>query len=228
MALGKACAVLATLAAATWLPASASGLTVYTSSAEWETAVAGLVVQVETFNDATEGTLPAGTTVIQPKAILSITLDSNNQGVVKILEATDKLNGLEFQGRICDQTLPASVCAPKQLYLDFQTAAPVVAFAADWAGTTEQDVLTIGIGGTITALNQVPNFSGTGFLGFVDTTPFSTVTFGLANARPGAVLEGFRMDNLRIAEVPLPAGLALLGSSMAVLGLARRRTRRVG
>lgn len=206
------------------LSPSTAALSVYTTASQWDAAVGGLVVQAETFNEAAEGPLASGSTVIQPKGILTIWLDSNNQDAVRILKAVDELNnGLEFQGRVCDQSLPVSTCAPKQLYIDFQTAAPVVAFAADWSGTSDQDVLTIQIGASITRLDQVPGFTGAGFLGFVDSTPFTRVSFGLANASAQAVLEGFRMDNVRIAEVPLPAAFILLASAVGALSLTRRQ-----
>jgi hypothetical protein len=209
--------------AATLLTPSAAALTTYTDAGQWETAVSGLAVELETFDQAPEGSLSPLATVIQPKGILSIWLDSNDQEAVRILKAGE--DGLAFQGRVCDQSLPTSSCGPKQLYVDLNTAAPVVAFAADWSGTTDLDVLTIQIGASVVRLDQIPGFTGGGFLGFVDSTPFTRVSFGLANANAEAVLEGFTMDNVRIAEVPLPASLLLLASALASLPLPRGRRR---
>ncbi|MBP7711818.1 MAG: VPLPA-CTERM sorting domain-containing protein [Gammaproteobacteria bacterium] len=209
--------------AATLLAPSALALTAYTAASQWEIAVGGLAVELETFDQAPAGSLSPNTTVIQPKGILSIWLDSNDQEAVRILKAGD--SGLVFQGRVCDSSLPATGCGPKQLYVDFKTTAPVVAFAADWSGTSEQDVLTIQVGTSVIRLDQIPGFTGDGFLGFVDSTPFSRVTFGLADAKTEAVLEGFTMDNVRIAEVPLPASLLFLASALASLHLARGRRR---
>lgn len=98
--------------------------------------------------------------------------------------------------------------------------APIAAFGADWASTTDEGRLSMNIGG------EIINFSdhlptGDGFLGIVSDTLFSTIGFDHERFMSNE-LEVFGMDNVAFSteasfSVSVPGIALLMGLGLAML-----------
>lgn len=116
---------------------------------------------------------------------------------------------------------------------------PVYGFGGNFISATSGARLTLTAAGQTVRISDFLPGKGTGFFGFVSTTPFQTVEFGVeATTDPsiGKSSEVFRLDDITTgiftdpppdpdpvpAPVPLPGGLASLVLGLAALGLWRR------
>jgi len=186
---------------------------VYTSEASWLAALSGSTVLTENFESSPVGSLSPGTTDI---GLFDVTIQNNSEGQVAIATGGMVNGTTEFHG---------DVDTDSTLYVDFSNFAlsPMRGFAAEWASTTSGDRLTVDVNGTIIQFDNYLAGSGDGFLGVVDTTPFTSIRFGTEGTTSFG--EFFAVDEFRIASaaVPEPSTLLLLGSGLVGLGYLRRR-----
>jgi hypothetical protein len=192
--------------------------TIYTNEAAWLSALQGLTVKTETFSDPKflDAPLASGTNILGPLSVSLNKPDLDNLTKVTIIGGSERL-----QARVCDGSPLGQRCA-SVVTLAPSSGQPMQGFAADWYETIDGDILTMTVNGVTFRFDQqvVP---GTPFLGVYDSQPFTELTLGLVNIA-GPVAELFNMDNARLAEVPAPPALILLGSALAALGW-RRTTR---
>lgn len=190
--------------------------TIFTSEAAWLSALQGLTVNTETFSDPSFLNVPlaSGTNAFGP---LSVTLnkpDLDNLTKVTIIGGSERL-----QARVCDGSELGQRCATV-VTLAAASGQPMRGFAADWYEAIDGDILTMTVNGVTFRFDQVV-VAGTPFLGVYDSVAFTEVTLGLVNLA-GPVAELFNLDNARLAEVPAPPALLLLGSALAAIGWRRR------
>lgn len=183
---------------------------VFTSLAAWTAAVTG--IQTENFAASPLGALAAGSNDIGLFDVFITAADPNSEiASPGFVNSTRGLN-LFLVG-----------AASNIARFDFDSA--ITAWGGDFASTHTGDHLTVTVNGSTIQFDSVLDVSGPGdgFLGVVDTTPFSSITFD----REGhtTVGEFFGVDNFRIAgaAAPEPATLALLGLAIAGLSVGRRR-----
>ena len=96
---------------------------------------------------------------------------------------------------------------------------PITSFAAIWSNTFVQDGFRVSTPFNDYDLNVLDPGLNAVFIGFVENTPFSTVTFTTSNPTMGDDFVFFNTFNFY--EVPAPASAAILG--MGGLVAARRR-----
>lgn len=105
---------------------------------------------------------------------------------------------------------------------DFRFDAPIIGFAGDWNGTTDGSILHVDVNGTTIKFSDHLSSPGNGFLGVVDTAAFSSIFL----SAPGEDVEKFSVDNCRIASVPEPPAMLLLGSGLVGFLAFRRMLKR--
>lgn len=173
---------------------------VYTSEASWLTALGGAAVTTEDFSSSPSGVLAAGTTDL---GLFDVTITSNAEGQIGVF--SEILNG----DIDADSTL-------SMVFSNFDVT-PLIGFAGDWGSTTTGDLLTITINGTTIQFDNFLAGSGDGFLGFIDTDSFTSLTFGTEGTTTFG--EFFTLDNVQVAtsSVPEPGILALL--TIGLLGI---------
>lgn len=198
--------ILAGLAAA---PANAAVAT-FTDVAAWQAAAGPSTL--EDFSGSPLGAMAAGSTDI---GAFSIFLDKNGGG-------NNAFSAPRFGGYIDDPTASLDVGA---LVLRFDFDAPLIGFGGDWTSMINADRVTVTLAGaTIQFDNFLTTGNGDGFLGFVSTTPFTSLQFGLELASPGIDGERFTLDNARLAAaVAEPPAAALLAVALLAAGTWRRR-----
>ncbi len=107
------------------------------------------------------------------------------------------------------------------LSLNFET--DVFGFAGTWASTTTGDRLTVTVNGTVIEFDNFLTGSGNGFLGVLDSNPFSNITFGREVLSTNG--EFFVLDELLVATsttVTEPATASLLILVMALFFIYRK------
>jgi hypothetical protein len=167
-----------------------AALVVYTNETEWLAAVSGVVT--ENFTGTTPGQLSVGSNDI---GLFNITLDDLNNYFGLPTIAQDSLAASGF-----DRWLIGVVFSPyarTQLFpqsMSFDFDSPVIGFAADWWGAGAGGKLTMTINGTVIKFSDYPS---SGFLGVVDSTPFTQVDFGLEFMT--RQYDEFAVDNVRLA-----------------------------
>ena len=215
----RSCSVSVMLALALPITPALAVPIVYTDFSAWSAAVSG--IQTENFAASPLGALAAGSTDIGLFNVFITTADPRTAitegGTVNV----NSVNGSrELDIFLVDENT-ASIAR-----FDFDT--PIVAWAGDFFSTTTADRLTVTVNGTTIQFDNYLSGAGTGFLGVVDATPFSSIAFGREDP---AVPDGeyFVVDNFRIASaaaVPAPATLSLLLLALGGLMLGRRAVRR--
>jgi hypothetical protein len=110
------------------------------------------------------------------------------------------------------------------MYTDFETArvamtfkTPIMAWGADFfevAGTELVDLDLLTPAGAL--ISTVPVTVNTGFFGFVTdpAEPIGQIVFRSRTSIPGALGEGFGLDNVTAASVPEPGGWVLAGVAL--------------
>jgi hypothetical protein len=207
----KRAVALGLLAALTVAKADAAVAT-FTTLAGWQAAAGAATL--ETFNATPTGPLAPGSNDI---GAFSVFLDANGQDL-------NAINASGFLSLYVDEVGSLSR-GGFVVRFDFDT--PLIGFAASWASTTSGDRATISLAGSTF---QFDNFlpSGGGFLGFVSTVPFSSVSFAHESASLGTDGEGFALDNARLATgitaaVSEPSAIAMLCLGLIGAGAMRRR-----
>ena len=201
-----------------------AGLTFYTDRSAWESAVSGAVV-TEDFDSVApyflaDGINPAGLLEIELINIFSTSeYNSIDDGSFTYLD----IDGTPYYRGRCSRGDPDAV-------INLVLSSPVSAFGGDFKLTNDADGLWLEVNGEQYAFGDEELLSsgdGSGFLGFISTSDFSTVTFfdpveeDLANLvlRSG---ESFGLDNVSFA-VPEPVTMVLLGLG----GLLLRKRKKV-
>ena len=212
--------------------ALAAGLTVFTDASDYLAALDQTVV--ENFDGAPIGTVASGTVV--DLGNLTFSYEGQPDGGPNDIFDGQPLfqyvnNGLDiqFMGEVNFDGTPSG-----EHY--FQFAEPIYGFGGVFIGASSGSGLTLAIGSsTSNILPGAVSFQdtlggdGTGFLGVVSSTPFTTVAFGV-EGNDGKSSEVFRIDEITygtVSTVPLPAAawslIAAMGGIFA-LGRTRRRT----
>jgi len=157
---------------------------VYTNEADWLAAVSGVVT--EDFA-TTAGKLSAGSNDI---GLFNITLDDvdNSWGLPTIF-------GESLYAVVFSPYARTTQQFPQEMSFDFDS--PVIGFAADWGGVGTGGKLTMTINDTLIKFSDYPS---SGFLGVVDSTPFTQVHFGLQFTTGQS--DDFVVDNVRLAPAP--------------------------
>ena len=200
-------------------PASAAVITVYTNQAAWEAAVGGMF-ETETFDG-----LPVTTPLAANTTHALGLVEFEYPGAPDIGSYDDDLPAItgdpdrEFQGSVYQATWGGGDTKPGPH--EFTFPYDVMAFGADFRTTTSGAMLTATMAGETIAFDDYLADPGTGFLGVVSDTPFTTVVFDADGG--GYTNEQFYMDDLSFSNIPEPATLSLLG--LGALGLVRRRRR---
>lgn len=190
-----------------------SAVTVYTNEAAWLAATSGSI-STENFESSPLGALSAGTTDI---GSFDITIDNNNEGQIAIVNGGSINGSRQFNGDVdTDSTLS----------VDFSnfSASPLYAFAGEWASTTSGDLLTVNINGQVVQFDNYLAGTGNGFLGFIDTDGFTSMTFGTEGTT--AFGEFFSLDNVQFASASVPEASSIYLLAFGLLGLfgiARRK-----
>ena len=195
-------------------PMVASGQVVtYTDRTAFVAASAPLAV--ETFDEFT-GTNPIGSGPFPVSGAFSL-LPVRSTDSIRLDSPTYNVNGTEFLYVALDTR--NSLILPSSLTFTFNTA--ITSFGADFRNLNNGDgsngrTFAIVGGTTINPLPPEP-----AFLGFISSTPFTTVTFELD--RLGS--DGFGIDNVTFnaSAVPEPASWATMVAGMALVGMAMRR-----
>lgn len=185
------------------LDASAA-LVSFTSRAAWEAALPGTAVQQnEDFDyiiaDADSITFDSGVV----SAGVNPSGDARNRVTGSRYAATVNIDGTNGYDTIT-WTFPG----------------PVIAFGADWFTTNTLDGATVSLAGSTFFFGDFLGSPGDGFLGFVNDTPFASVTF---STNGGTGNEFFQADDLTFVVVGEPAGIALFVLGAALAPVARRR-----
>lgn len=185
------------------MPATSTcaAVTVYTSRAAWEIAVANNFV-TENFNSLTTGPLSSGL---------------NSAGLFDI-----RVNGLVSGNQFTSGLFAGETSSQFGRTQDFVFPSAVSGFGGDWLLATTSAHLTVTINDETIQFDNYLAGNGNGFLGFVSSSPFAEARF---DDEGHSGNEQYLLDNLSFATVPEPAA----GALMIVVGLlslcvrARRR-----
>ncbi len=175
----------------------------------WENNVPGIIT-----NNPIDNATPSAMVINLGFGVTS-TASNLNGFQHEVSTAGGQPPGNKFVARIGDNAI---------MSVTWDFGSPIIAFGADWLGA-QNIFVTADFDGTGPQSFEVDAQIGSasGFLGFIGTTPFSSVTLsGRANG------DFFSVDNLSFAaapsgNVPEPSTLALIGFGLAGLGFARKR-----
>lgn len=196
------------------MPAAAQAAPMVFTDRDAFLAAVGTVI-VEDFEDTALGLLAPGVNDIgQFDIIIDVV------GTRPRIRSGGTVDGtVELDAYICD----VASC-PGPLTMEFDFGGTAFGFAADWAGTTTGDLLTITVNGVTISFQAELGNPGTGFLGIVDPDGFSSVSFGLELPDNPTFGEVFQVDNVMIAaNLPEPTHMLLLGLGVSSLAFWRRR-----
>ena len=183
---------------------------VYTTEASWLTALGGATVTSENFEASPLGNLAVGTTDV---GLFDISITSNAEGQIGIAGGGNINGSRQFNGDIdSDSTLSMN-------FSNFGIS-PLSAFAGEWASTTSGDLLTLSVNGSLIEFDNYLAGAGNGFLGFIDTDGFTSMTFGTEGTTSFG--EFFNLDNVQVASVPEPGTLFLLAAGLLGLSFGRK------
>ena len=105
----------------------------------------------------------------------------------------------------------------------FTFDAPITAFAALWSNTFVQDGFSVSTPEETYDLHSYTPTLNAQFIGFVESSGFTTVTFTTTSPMGGGGDDFVFFREFEFAAVPSPSGAALL--ALAGVGAARRRRR---
>ena len=196
------------------IPAIAD-LSFYTDRSAWEAEVGG-DIETENFDSVTPYFLTEGV---------------NNTGLIGIelvnISQTNAYNSIDdglFPLDIDGTPFFRGGClhADPDAIINLVLPSPVSAFGVDVTSIYSYDGLTLQVNGLQYDLEQwSPAGDDTGFLGFISTSPFSTITLFDPVTDAWRLGESFGLDNVSFA-VPEPITLSFLGLGSSIL-LKRRR-----
>jgi len=196
---------------------------VFTDRADWDAEFIGDDVFVEDFNSQPLGNFPVGTTDL---GSIEVTIDGSNQFTrIANMGLIDDTN--EFQGFIIQNSPTVGTLTS----ITFNFGIDVIGFGADFFSALTGDFLTVSTGANTYEFDNFLSFPGNGFLGVVEDTVFSAITFEVENLTNFG--EWFTLDNLvfarraRPVSVPVPeptSGLGMLafGAASAIALLKRK------
>lgn len=179
----------------------------FTSEAAFTSALSGASITVESFESAPGGT---STSMIFPNVTVSCSGSTYCPGFFGVsgFTPTDGVQGVFF-------------ATPDTITFSF--SAPVTAFGIDVSGlgtagaTDFSGSLSNGASATFFS-NYFGNNVGSLFVGFVDKSGFSSVTFSGTQGD-----DGIYFDRMQIAAVPEPESYAMLMAGLGLMGLIARR-----
>ena len=200
-----------TIAVVSFVAPAIAGLSFYTDRDAWESAVNGSIVTENfdsvPFYELSEGVNSAG--LIDIELVNLAVVDKWNE--INDGSSYSSVNGTPYYQGGCRYTDPDTIIV---LHLPFSASA----FGGDFYSTYSSDGngLMLQVNGLQYEFSDLMPFNdGTGFLGFVSSDAFSTVTlFDSSNN------EVFGLDNVSFA-VPEPATMVLL--SVGTICLRKRR-----
>ncbi len=205
----KILAGLGLLAVASWsAPASATIMT-FNDLASYNAAVAGLTSVNEDFS--VSQTQAASITFA---SMVTSTQGGNSAGLTdpdcNVVHTTS--NGPHFHGRV-DGGAPPSSCSNR---LDWAFPMAITGVGFEVTGLNNTTI-------QVTDADETVIASTSGFIGFVSTSSITALSF----VEGSNSSDGFNVRNLTFAKTPMnapePGALALIGFSLAGLGIVRRR-----
>lgn len=212
--------------------AVAAGLSVFTDPSDYLNALDS--VETETFEGAPIGTVLEGT-IVDLGALTFSYIGSPDGGPNDIFDGqplfqfVDNTLDVQFMGEVNVDGTPSGIHF-------FEFLEPIYGFSGDFIGASSGSGLTLSVsdapqttGAQSISLQSTLGGDGTGFLGVVSATPFTTVAFG-TEGNNGKSSEVFRINEITygtIGTVPLPSGAILLLTMIAAFPvLSKFRTRR--
>lgn len=199
--------------------AAQAEISVFTSRAAWESAVAAPIV-TETFDSITPYYFSEPVNPFGPFSVVLDRVGDPDQIGVRPVNGGGSRLGLSLVDPDTGLTF-----APSNIRFMLET--PTVAFGADFdsvarsSDTTINGEMLVEIAGETIDLALLVDDSGDGFVGFISTTPFDTASFTYQRSG-NAVNDYFSVDNFAFQGVPAPGAVTILLGSCAAL-IRRRR-----
>lgn len=170
----------------------------FNTRAAWEAAVSGVIVE-EDFNDGT---------------------------LIPLISSINSTNGSIGGGTFNDLIDDSPVATTT-----FNFSKGLTAFGAEWDLTPGGPGIGLDLFADGVQIGTSPTVANTfagGFYGFVLTGGETFSSLLIAGAgQPGAFFETYKLDNVAVSAVPIPAALPLFLSALAVLGLLGWRRRKL-
>ncbi|MBW4657423.1 MAG: PTPA-CTERM sorting domain-containing protein [Drouetiella hepatica Uher 2000/2452] len=202
---------------------SAQAFNVYTDRSLWETALGGAVVTTDTFSN----NIPNARTITFDSGVVS-----TGNGTGSFLNTVGDTDSISIAGRYNGDSDGQGDNSSIFDSITWTFPQAIVGFGADWFSTATAEGVTItgnfdGTGNQTASFRSILGAPGTGFLGIIGTSSFSTITF--STETQGIPTDDlFSADDLAFASanspaIPTPAVLpGLIGMGLAALRKKRK------